>query len=291
MILVLIMSNTKPIGGVRTLNKRDILQKIQTKQLPLSSKEMNTINTFIAQTHYAKTIQLTILGGVNPILRKDWLDLTLDPIERATKNITVSSEEWRKAFETYCNRIINIYLQLTRTEFKHVAVVVWRSALAFLPSLVQRQFEIIHTKIRRNEKTLQIETLMPISDDDLVNIDKHTYFEYVIPDPMLGSGNSFSNIIEILKNYGVKEQNISLVSVVASPEGVYRLLNQYPHLRQIIVGSIDGGLNKDGYIINQGIGDAGDKYFYENSIDNFIPYRKYFTDSQWDYLKQLLGGT
>lgn len=79
---------------------------------------------------------------------------------------------------------------------------------------------------------------------------------YVL-DPMLATGGSASEAIQEVKDAGAR--NITLVSVIAAPEGIARLERDHPELR-IVVGAVDRELNEKGYIL-PGLGDAGDRIF------------------------------
>ena len=50
-----------------------------------------------------------------------------------------------------------------------------------------------------------------------------------------------------------------LVSIIAAPEGIDRVLGEYPDV-QIVVAAVDRGLNEKGYIV-PGLGDAGDRLY------------------------------
>ena len=79
---------------------------------------------------------------------------------------------------------------------------------------------------------------------------------YVL-DPMLATGGSASEAVRQLKSAGAKL--ITLVSVLAAPEGIKRLQEDHPDLR-IVVAAVDRQLNEKAYIL-PGLGDAGDRLF------------------------------
>lgn len=79
-------------------------------------------------------------------------------------------------------------------------------------------------------------------------------------DPMLATGGSASQAIALLKAQGATD--LAMVSVVAAPEGVERLLKDHPGL-PIIVGAVDRGLNEKKYIL-PGLGDFGDRLYGTN---------------------------
>ena len=76
-------------------------------------------------------------------------------------------------------------------------------------------------------------------------------------DPMLATGGSASEAVRQLKAAGAI--NLSLVAVLAAPEGLERLQRDHPDLT-IVVGAVDRQLNEKGYIL-PGLGDAGDRLF------------------------------
>jgi uracil phosphoribosyltransferase len=78
-----------------------------------------------------------------------------------------------------------------------------------------------------------------------------------ILDPMLATGGSASEAVRQLKGAGAV--NLTLVSLLAAPEGLRRLQEDHPDLR-MVVGAVDRQLNDRGYIL-PGLGDAGDRLF------------------------------
>ena len=76
-------------------------------------------------------------------------------------------------------------------------------------------------------------------------------------DPMLATGGSLAYVIARLKDKGVR--NITVVSVIAAPEGLAALQNAHPDVR-IYTAMLDQRLNGQGYIL-PGLGDCGDRLF------------------------------
>ncbi len=81
--------------------------------------------------------------------------------------------------------------------------------------------------------------------------------EVIIVDPMLATGGSAAAAIMFMKRYGVK--HISLMSIIAAPEGVKRVEDEHPDV-SIYCAALDEKLNEIGYIV-PGLGDAGDRIF------------------------------
>ncbi len=76
-------------------------------------------------------------------------------------------------------------------------------------------------------------------------------------DPMLATGGSMLHTIELL--VARKATDITVICVVAAPEGVAALENS-GHPMRLIVAAIDECLNDVSYIV-PGLGDAGDRQF------------------------------
>lgn len=81
--------------------------------------------------------------------------------------------------------------------------------------------------------------------------------EVIILDPMLATGGSAIDAIDLLKSKGVKK--IKFLSIIAAPEGLKKVTEKHPDV-QIICAKIDKCLNENKYIV-PGLGDAGDRIF------------------------------
>ena len=81
---------------------------------------------------------------------------------------------------------------------------------------------------------------------------------FIVLDPMLATGNSSVEAINLIKNSGVKTSNIKFVSLLAAPEGIKNLKKKHQKLH-LFTCSVDKGLNKNKFIV-PGLGDAGDRY-------------------------------
>src|SRR5262249_45395435 len=103
----------------------------------------------------------------------------------------------------------------------------------------------------RNEETLEpveyyVKLPADVADRDVLLLD-----------PMLATGNSTAHAVTVLKRAGAAQ--ISLISLIAAPEGVARIEEAHPDVH-IFVASIDPHLNEKGYIV-PGLGDAGDRLY------------------------------
>ena len=103
----------------------------------------------------------------------------------------------------------------------------------------------------RNEETLEpVEYYVKLPADIAER-------DVLLLDPMLATGNSTAAAVALLKRAGA--QQITLVALIAAPEGVARIADEYPDVH-IVVASIDSHLNERGYIV-PGLGDAGDRLY------------------------------
>ena len=76
-------------------------------------------------------------------------------------------------------------------------------------------------------------------------------------DPMLATGGSACDAIDLLKSRGCK--HIKFLSIIGAPEGVSKVAEAHPDVT-IYVSTLDRCLNDKGYIL-PGLGDAGDRLF------------------------------
>ena len=81
--------------------------------------------------------------------------------------------------------------------------------------------------------------------------------EVIILDPMLATGGSAVDAIELLKSKGVTK--MKFLCIIAAPEGLARVQKEHPDV-QIYCAHIDDHLNENKYIV-PGLGDAGDRIF------------------------------
>jgi len=111
--------------------------------------------------------------------------------------------------------------------------------------------KIGHIGMYRDEKTfIPVNYYFKVPKD----IEKR---EVIILDPMLATGGSAIDAIELLKSKGVKK--MKFLSIIGAPEGLERVEKEHPDV-QIYCAHIDSHLNENKYIV-PGLGDAGDRIF------------------------------
>ena len=108
-----------------------------------------------------------------------------------------------------------------------------------------------HIGMFRNEETLQPETYYCKLPEGIENS------LVMVVDPMLATGGSACDAIDLLKEKGCK--NIKFMAIIGAPEGVSKLAQAHPDV-DIYVSTLDRCLNENGYIL-PGLGDAGDRLF------------------------------
>jgi uracil phosphoribosyltransferase len=81
--------------------------------------------------------------------------------------------------------------------------------------------------------------------------------DVIVLDPMLATGGSASAAIALCKKQ--QARRVTMVCLVAAPEGVQRLAADHPEV-EVVVAALDRGLNAQGYIL-PGLGDAGDRLY------------------------------
>jgi uracil phosphoribosyltransferase len=79
----------------------------------------------------------------------------------------------------------------------------------------------------------------------------------IVLDPMLATGGSMTHAVDLLHRRGADD--ITVLCVVAAPEGIAALEKTAPRVR-LFTAAIDDGLNDVAYIV-PGLGDAGDRQF------------------------------
>ena len=103
--------------------------------------------------------------------------------------------------------------------------------------------------MKRDEKTGEAELLY----DSVQNLRGR---DIIILDPMLATAGTALSVIDYVLEKGAKK--IILISIVAAPEGIYKL-RKYSNLTFITV-SVDRELDKNWFIL-PGLGDFGDRLY------------------------------
>lgn len=108
-----------------------------------------------------------------------------------------------------------------------------------------------HIGMYRDEETLEPQSYYCKLPDGIENT------LVLLVDPMLATGGSACDAIQLLKEKGCK--NIKFMAIIGAPEGVSKVAESHPDV-DIYVSTLDRCLNENGYIL-PGLGDAGDRLF------------------------------
>ncbi len=169
---------------------------------------------------------------------------------------TVLCYEAMKDAETY-EVEVETPIQKTKAkkidENKYVFVPILRAGTGMLDGIINLvpNAKIGHVGMYRDEVTFKPNVYYFKVPKD---IDKK---EVLVIDPMLATGGSGIDAIELLKEKGVKK--IKFLAIIAAPEGIKAMQEKHPDV-QIYCATIDEKLNENKYIV-PGLGDAGDRIF------------------------------
>ena len=169
---------------------------------------------------------------------------------------TILCYEAMKDAKTYETEIETPIQKMTthKIDENHYAFVpILRAGTGMLDGIINviPNAKIGHIGMYRNEETFEPTVYFFKVPKD---IDKR---EVIILDPMLATGGSGLDAIELLKKEGVTK--IKFLCIIAAPEGIERLEKAHPDV-QIYCAAIDEKLNEHAYIV-PGLGDAGDRIF------------------------------
>ena len=99
------------------------------------------------------------------------------------------------------------------------------------------------------------ETLQPV--EYYVKLPELDERDAIVLDPMLATGRSSAAAVAAVKAAGAR--SITLVCLVAAPEGIEHFQGEHPDVR-VVTAAIDRGLDERGFIV-PGLGDAGDRLY------------------------------
>ena len=135
-----------------------------------------------------------------------------------------------------------------------VVVPILRAGLGMLESFrtILPVSEVGFVGAGRNEETLEATLYGVRLPESLVNR------PVFVLDPMLATGGTLVSVVEALRDRGAR--NITIVCLIAAPEGIERIRQACQDDLTLVVGQIDSHLNGNGYIV-PGLGDAGDRFF------------------------------
>ena len=136
-----------------------------------------------------------------------------------------------------------------------LVVPVLRAGVGMLDGVVRLlpHSEVGFAGLARDEESAHAEWYADRLPDDAT--DRHV----VVLDPMLATGGTLVAVVRILLDRGAA--TITCVCLLAAPEGIERLREEFPDDRvSLVVAAVDERLD-DRHFIVPGLGDAGDRLF------------------------------
>lgn len=127
-------------------------------------------------------------------------------------------------------------------------------ALAEHASSILPATKTYHLGLSRDE-----ETLLPTVYLNKVPEEFPEGCRVFVVDPMLATGGTIVAALELLRERGVENKQMRVISAVAAPPALQKLSENFPGLH-VYTGIIDPTVNEKGFII-PGLGDAGDRSF------------------------------
>ena len=163
----------------------------------------------------------------------------------ALKDIELEEVEIQTPIEKYKTGKLN--------EDKYAFIQILRAGLGMLDGVLRvvPNAKVGHIGMYRDESTFE-----PVNYFFKVpkNIENKTV---VLLDPMLATGGSACDAIDLLKEKGVEK--IKFLCIIAAPEGLKKVRKKHADV-EIYCAHIDEKLNENKYIC-PGLGDAGDRIF------------------------------
>jgi uracil phosphoribosyltransferase len=163
----------------------------------------------------------------------------------ATKDAPLSEIEIETPIAKMKTKILN--------EDHYAFVPILRAGTGMLDGVIELipNAKIGHIGLYRDEKTLKPVKYFFKVPKDIENR------EVILLDPMIATGGSAVDAIQMLKEKGVTK--IKFLSIISAPAGLEKINREHPDV-QVYTACIDDKLNDIGYIV-PGLGDAGDRIF------------------------------
>jgi len=166
----------------------------------------------------------------------------------------------QQAVEQLATEIFSVQTPLVQTSgkkfvYEPVLIPILRSGLILLPAF-QSYFpdaSIGIVGLRRDEKTAEAQWYY----ENVPMINKNT--PVIVLDPMIATGGTAVEALTMLEKKGVKQECITFVAVICSPEGIDLVRKKFPKVT-LVVAVTDEKLNNAKFIL-PGLGDFGDRYF------------------------------
>mmetsp|Transcript_16259 Transcript_16259/g.35177 ORF Transcript_16259/g.35177 Transcript_16259/m.35177 type:complete len:292 (+) Transcript_16259:157-1032(+) len=161
---------------------------------------------------------------------------------------------------------------ITTAEDQHIEAMGHKIAerIALIPILrsglgmVDSMLELVDNATVHHIGMYRTKALMPVQYYNRLPKKCDVDVAYVL-DPLIATSATIISVVGILKKWGVSQ--IHVLSVIASKKGLSELLRHHPDVR-ITIGHIDEELNAETGDVMPGLGDAGDRLFGTNMVDD-----------------------
>lgn len=215
----------------------------------------------VLQDHPLIAHKLSVLRNENTpssVFRQTVHEITLLECYEATKHLHTHDVTVKTPLTTCTCKTI--------AKQEPVIVPILRAGLGMLDPLLEviPSAPVAHLGMYRDEKThkpIEYYAKMPgyIAERQVLLVD-----------PMLATGGSLCAALAALRKR--KVEDITIMVIVASPEGVRAVLDYDPDVT-IYTCALDDGLNNDAYII-PGLGDAGDRIYqtFDTPVTSDVSY-------------------
>lgn len=215
-----------------------------------------------------------VLKQLLPIVRCDFKSTKYEELLLTQiRDVNTSMEDFRLASDKLAGLLVAKVMAILPTQNKEIKtpltnthgivlncninlVSIMRSGDALLETYIEHfpQATISKILIQRDETTAEPNfkymKLSPSLGPDSIAL---------ITEPMIATGGTLSMVINLLKQKGVREENIIIASVCTAPEGLLSLSQKHPRIN-VVMSVMDDYLDGKKYIV-PGLGDFGDRYF------------------------------
>lgn len=204
-------------------------------------------NPVIAQNLCTMRSKDTDCQGVRIATRK----ITRVLLYEASKNLPLVDTEVTTPLTTFTAKTVNPDINVIISPILRAGLIFTDEAIDILPQACIR-----HIGMYRDEKTLK-----PVWYYNKVPMEakEPEKFYIYITDPMLATGNSLIEAINIYTSRKIPQEHIKVICIIAAPQGIEAIQARFPNV-DIITAAVDEKLNEKGYIV-PGMGDAGDRIF------------------------------
>ena len=187
------------------------------------------------------------------------------------RDVNTPSQQFRAHLQTIATFLAYEALADAPLDHRVVETPLQLSRQPTLPALAPALVSILRAGTPMVDGALLLSPASPVGlvgiERNAQTLEPHEYFVRLpqdlaerctlVCDPMLATGGSLCHVLRILQVRGARD--LRVLSLLAAPEGVERVLQDFPEVR-IWTAALDDQLDEKGYIV-PGLGDAGDRIY------------------------------